>query len=121
MSENQTLYERLGGKDAITTLAYIFSGFVADDPRIAHYFENMDMNRLRGHHKTFLIYALGGPNVYDGKDLRSGHAHLNLSDGDFDAVADNLKKAMDTINIPGDLQSEVLALVSGTRDDVLNR
>jgi hemoglobin len=118
----QSLYERLGGKAAIDAAVDIFYGKVLADDRIKHYFGGVDMDRQKGKQRIFLAYAFGAPVKYEGKDMRAAHAHLQeLSDGHFDAVAENLVATLKELNVAQELIDEVVAIVAPTRDDVLNR
>jgi len=119
-----TLYDKIGGKDAIDAAVEIFYGKVLSDDRIKHFFNDIDMNRQRGKQKAFLAFAFGGPVKYTGKDMREGHKHLverGLNDDHFNAVAENLKTTLEELNVPGELIDQVLAIAESTRDDVLNR
>jgi truncated hemoglobin YjbI len=76
LKKNKTaLYYRLGEEtlDAAVDLLY---RKVLDDPSISHFFEDVDIDRLRYRQKMFLTMALGGPNKYKGRDLTRAHAHL---------------------------------------------
>jgi hemoglobin len=71
-----------------------------------------------------MTMAFGGPHNYTGKDMRDGHAHLverGLNDDHFDAVKDNLGKALRELEVPEEKVAEVLTIVESTRDDVLGR
>ena len=119
MSE-QTLYERIGGKDAVNAAVDIFYTKVLADDRIKHFFDNVDMNRQRMHQKRFLAYAFGGLPTYDGKNMRQAHAHLDLNDTHFGAVAECLQATLEDLNVPADIIGEVMAIAGSTHDDVLN-
>lgn len=119
-----TLYEQIGGKDAIDAAVDIFYGKVLADERISHWFETVDMERQRGKQKAFLAYAFGAPVKYTGQDMRNGHAHLvakGLNDDDFNAVAENLVATLKDLSVGQELIDQVVALVETTRDDVLGR
>lgn len=116
------LYERLGGKDAVTaTVIKMYEKILTDD-LLMPFFVNVDMARLRASQTAFVTLAFGGPNHYDGQHLRQAHAKLNgLSDIHFDAVAGHLTAAMRELNVAEPLIAEALAIVETTRADVLNR
>jgi len=123
-STETTLYQRLGGKDAIDAAVDIFYGKVLSDDRIKHFFDSIDMDKQRGKQKAFLAFAFGGPVKYTGKDMRDGHAHLlekGLNDSHFDAVGENLAATLKELNVPQEMSDEVLAIAESTRDDVLGR
>ncbi len=119
-----SLYERIGGKDALDAAVESFYQKVLSDDRIKHFFDGIDMAKQRGKQKVFLAFAFGGPVKYTGKDMREGHKHLvekGLNDGHFDAVAENLQATLTELGVPGDLIDEVMTIAGSTRDDVLNR
>jgi hemoglobin len=115
-----SLYERLGGRDAVRAAVDIFYEKVLADPILQEKFTNTDMNRQKAHQRAFLTYAFGGPNEYAGKDLREGHKHLNLKEEHFTAVAGHLQATLEELNVPQDLINEVMAIAASTHDDVLN-
>ena len=119
-----SLYEKLGGAAAVEAAVDLFYKKVLADDRINGFFEGIDMDAQIAKQRAFLTMAFGGPHEYTGKDLRIGHAHLvsqGLDDEHFDAVAEDLKITLEEMGVAADLIDEVMALVSTTRDDVLNR
>ena len=118
---SESLYDRLGGKDAVDAAVGIFYEKVLADDRIRHFFDDVDMEAQKGKQRRFLAMAFGAPVKYEGKDLREAHRHLEgLNEGHFVAVAENLKATLEQLSVPADLVDEVMALVGTTHDDVLN-
>ncbi len=121
---SNSLFERLGGQDAVNAAVELFYRKVLADDRINRFFQGVDMDRQAAKQKAFLTMAFGGPNNYSGEDMRKGHAHLveqGLDDSHFDAVVENLGSTLTELGIPDDLISEVVAICETTRDDVLCR
>lgn len=119
-----SLYEKLGGAAVIDAAVDVFYRKVLDDDRINGFFDGIDMEAQIAKQKAFMTMAFGGPHDYSGKDMRIAHAHLvsqGLDDEHFDAVAENLQTSLSELGVPEESIREVLALVEGTRDDVLNR
>lgn len=114
-----TLFEKLGGKDSVNAAVDIFYGKVLADDSIRHFFEGVDTDHLAQHQKLFLTYAFGGLPNYPGKGMREAHAHLDLNEAHFGAVAGHLKATLEELNVPADLQGEVMAIAASTHDDVL--
>lgn len=121
----KTLYEQLGGRDAVEAAVDLFYEKVMADERINLLFEGVDIARQRAKQKAFMTYAFGGAPNYSGQSLRKAHERLvqekGLTDEHFDAVAENLKAALQELNVPAALIKEVLGIVGCTRDDVLGR
>ena len=118
------LYETLGGEAAINQAVDIFYRYVLTDDRINYWFEGVDMEKQAAKQKAFMVMAFGGPHNYTGDDMRKAHAHLvakGLNDTHFDAVKENLEKALNDLSVPEEHIQTVLGVVESTRADVLNR
>lgn len=116
-----TLYDRLGGEAAVDAAVDIFYEKVLADDRINLFFENLDMVAQAVKQKNFLTMVFGGPNNYDGKDMRSAHAHLGLTEEHFDAVVENLAATLKQLGASDDDIGEVAGIANSVKDDVLNR
>lgn len=122
-----TLFEKLGGKDAVDLAVDKFYERVLADDRIKHFFANTDMNKQRAHQKAFLTYAFGGSTEYDGRYMREAHKELvetqGLGSEHFDAVAEDLMTTLKEMGVPDDLLAEVAAVAAAPqhKKDVLNQ
>lgn len=116
-----SLYERIGGEAAVDAAVDVFYRKVLADDRISNYFETLDMDAQRAKQKAFLTFAFGGPSAYAGKDMRAAHAKMNLSEGDFDAVMENLGSTLKELNVPDELITEAAGIAMSVKKDVLNR
>jgi hemoglobin len=121
----ESLYERVGGEEAITAAVGIFYDKLLADPLIRPFFAGLDMERQITKQISFMARAFGGPAQYQGRDLRVAHAELvrtsGLADVHFDAVARHLESTLVEIGVARPVVDEVLAVVEGTRDQVLGR
>src|SRR5262245_35702765 len=95
----KTLYERLGGKDAISSVVDDFVSNVAGDSRINQQFANADIPHLKQMLVEQICQASGGPCTYSGKDMKTAHKGRNISDGDFGALVEDLKKSLDKFKV----------------------
>jgi hemoglobin len=119
-----TLFEQVGGEPAIDAAVDIFYRKVLGDPRIADFFDGVDMNQQAAKQKAFLTFVCGGPNHYTGKDMRSAHARLvkgGLTDVHFDAVVEHLGATLKELGVAAPLIAQIAAVASSTRSDVLGR
>ncbi len=128
MSESTTtpsLYEQLSGEAAVNAAVDIFYRKVLSDHRINRFFNNTDIEKQAAKQKAFLTMAFGGPNNYNGADMRQAHAHLvkklGLDDSHFDAVMEHLGATLQELNVPQGLIAQVAAIAESTRNDVLGR
>ena len=69
--------------------------------------------------KAFLAFAFGAPTAYTGKNMRDAHAHMDLTEAHFNAVAKHLVETLQELNVSGELIDEVVAIAVSTKDDVL--
>ena len=115
-----TLFEQLGGQAAVDAAVDIFYRKVLLDPKINHFFDQVDMSKQIAKQKAFLTYAFGGPNNYSGRDMREAHKHLALTEDHFNAVAGHLQSTLQELNVAPDLINDVMAIAASTHDDVLN-
>ena len=119
-----TLYEQLGGQDAINTAVEIFYRKMLGDDRVANFFDDVDMDGQMAKQASFLTMVLGGPNNYTGKDMREGHKHLlekGLNDSHVDIVIEHLGATLKELGVDDEKIAEVAAIANSARDDVLNR
>lgn len=122
MTTQTSLFDRLGGAPAIQAAAEVFYRKVLADPVLAPYFDDVDMDRQIAKQAAFLTMALGGPNNYSGRDLRTAHAGLpGLTDEHVDRVIVHLAEALRELGAGNADIAEAGAVAASVRDDVLNR
>lgn len=137
----QSLFERLGGEQGITAIAKDFLPRAMQDPRV-----NWDRNgvtrggfgftsgesvawkatpqnvaTLEKHMTEFFALATGGPAHYGGKDMKTAHKDMHISNAEFDAVVGDLKVSLDQLKIPNTEQKELLAIVESTRPEIVTK
>jgi hemoglobin len=119
-----SLYEKLGGEEAINAATDIFYRKMLADERVSGFFDDTDMEGQIAKQKAFLTMAFGGPNNYTGKSLRDGHAHLvekGLSDMHVDVVIEHLGATLKELGVSDEDIAEVASIANSVRDDVLGR
>jgi len=116
-----TLYERIGGEAAVDKAVDVFYDKVLADDRISGFFAGLDMAAQANKQKKFLTMVFGGPNDYDGSDMRAAHAHLSLDEGHFNAVVENLAGTLSELGVADSDIAEVADIANSVKDDVLNR
>ena len=118
---DKKLYDRLGGKDAITAVVDDFVGNVGGDSRINQRFANTDIPHLKQMLVEQICQATGGPCTYTGKDMKTAHKGMNLTDADFSALVEDLKKSLDKFKVPDKEQSELLSALGGMKGDIVGQ
>jgi len=120
-ADNPSLYERLGGKAALTAVVNELWAQVAADTRINAYFAHTKPEAFGGQLVDFLCQASGGPCGYHGKDMKTAHTGMKLTDADFNALAEDTVKALNKFKVPAREKDEVMGLLGSLRGDVVNR
>lgn len=122
-----TLFEKLGGAEAVDLAVDKFYARVLADDRVKQFFVDTDMQKQREHQKAFLTYAFGGSGQYNGRYMREAHEELVTKQGlageHFDAIAENLLATLKDMGVSEELRAEVAAVAAAPqhKKDVLNQ
>lgn len=114
-----TLFEKLGGKPAITAVTNEFYKRVLGDPDLKGYFSNTNMDKQIESQIDFLTMALGGPNNYKGKDMKSAHKGMGITEPHFGKVAGHLVDSLKWAKVPDEDIDAVIALVGPLKADIV--
>jgi hemoglobin len=125
-AKDKTLYDRLGGKKAITAVVDEFVGRVAADVRINSFFAQTaaDPKRLASFKKKLvdqICEASGGSCKYTGKDMKTAHAGMGISGGDFNALVEDLTAALDKLKVGEKEKSELLGALAPMKKDIVEK
>ena len=118
-----TLYDNLGGANAIDAAVGIFYQKVLANNDVSLFFADTNMKEQIEKQKGFLTYAFGGPHHYSGKNMRVGHAHLiskGLNDSHVDIIIQLLGETLSELKVDKTLIDQVAAIANSVRSDVLN-
>lgn len=121
---HKSLFERLGGQEAVNSAVDIFYRKMLMDERVSHFFDDIDMDQQILKQKGFLTWVFGGPNHYSGKNMREGHAHLlkrGLNDTHVDIVIEHLGATLNELGVGTEDIEQVASLANSVRDEVLGR
>ena len=117
-STDATLYQRLGGQAAIAAVVDDTLANVAVDPRINQRFRNSDTLRLKSGLVELLCDRSGGPCTYRGRNMADAHEGMMIRDAEFDALVDDLVRALDKHRVPTREKNELLALLGRMRNAI---
>ncbi|TME14561.1 MAG: group 1 truncated hemoglobin [Chloroflexi bacterium] len=114
-----SLYDRLGGLDAIKAVVDDFVALCAADDRINQKFARTDIPRLKKMLVDQLCEATGGPCTYIGRDMKETHRGLGVTAGEFDALVANLVATLNKFNVPQAEQEELLGALAPMKADIV--
>ena len=121
MTAKQPLYDRLGGKGAIQAVVDDFIGNVAADARINKRFANADIPRLKTKLVEQICEASGGPCKYTGATMLDAHRGMNVTDGEFNALVEDLVKSLDKFKVPSQEKGELLSALGGMKPQIVGK
>jgi truncated hemoglobin YjbI len=110
-----TLYDAVGGAAAIHAAVDLFYDKVLADARLAPFFSDTNMTRMKSAQRAFFTTALGGPAIYTGRDLAAAHAHLPIAGLHFDAVVTHLQAALHELAVPDEIAKAILDVTLSVR------
>ena len=122
--DKKSLYARLGGYDAIALVVDDFIMRLATDKRFEKFFTGFSEDskkRLRQHILDQFCAAAGGPCVYTGREMRTAHKGLGITEADWDAAAKHLVAALDKYKVPEAEKNELLAFVVTQKKDIVEK
>jgi hemoglobin len=137
--EKKPLYDRLGGSVGVKLIVDDFVPRLLDDPRVnftragvkhggfsIHFNQSEQWNptpenveTVKRHFEEFVALATGGPSQYTGKDIKSAHANMHITNPEFDAAMGDLKATLDKLQIANQEQKELLAVIETTREQIV--
>lgn len=126
----ETLYDHLGGESAIYAITDAFIDRAIADPRVnfareGHSHSYPMTPDAKAHVKLYWAQYLDllaeGPQVYEGRNLADVHQGMNISEGEWVALLEDLKLTLDQFHIPSDQQKELITRVAATHDVIVNR
>ena len=114
-----SLYQRLGGSEAITAVIDDFVGRCAADSRINQKFARTDVPRLKKMLVDQVTAATGGPATYAGRSMAETHDGMGVTAGEFDALIGDLVATLDHFAVPAAEQQELLGILGPLRGDIV--
>jgi hemoglobin len=119
--EKKSLYDRLGGKPAITAVVDDFIGNVAGDARINKRFATADIPRLKMMLVDQICQASGGPCIYKGASMKDAHKGMKITDAEFNALVEDLVKSLDKFKVGAQEKNDLLGALGGMKPDIVNQ
>ncbi len=113
-----TLYERLGGRAAITAVVDDSIANVTSDPRINRRFANAGPG-LTKNLVDLICLRTGGPCKYTGADMATAHEGMFIRDDEFDALVEDMVKSLDKFKVPAREKAEALLILQQMRNSIV--
>ena len=123
-AQEKSLYERIGGYNALAAVVDDFVGRLVSDKQFDRFFAGHSTDskkRIRQHILDQFCAATGGPCIYTGRDMKTAHAGLGISEAEWNAAAKHLVASLDKFKVPEKEKGEVLAFVTTLKKDIVEK
>jgi hemoglobin len=117
--KKKSLYERLGGEAAISAVVDDFAQRVLADQRINQKFAKSNAPRLLFFLKQQICAATGGPCKYEGRDMLTAHKNMGITNGEFNALVEDLVATLNKFNVPKAEQDELLSMLAPMKSQIV--
>ncbi len=120
----ESLYKRLGGYDAIAAVSDDFIGRLVGSHTFTKFFEgasNDSKMKIRQHVVDFICMNTGGPCYYTGRDMKTSHKGLGITEKDWNEAAGLLVESLKKFNVPQKEMDELLAIVNSIKGDIVEK
>jgi len=115
------VFRAFHGQEGIDRIIDDFVGRIATDPRIEERFVGKNLVRLRLELKAQVCYLTGGPCAYTGKDMKTAHQGMGLTNLDFNALAEDLEISMDKERVAFQAQDRLLAKLAPMQRPIVTK
>lgn len=115
-----SIYDNIGGAAAVSAAVDDFYARVLADPALAPFFSGTDMQRLKAHQRSFIAAALGGPEVFAGRDMTTAHAGLGITEAHFDSVVAHLVDTLASLGVAADTITAIGSALTPLRADIVS-
>ena len=123
-SAQESLYKRLGGYDAIAAVTGDFLTRLATDKSLSRFFVGHSDDskiKIQQHIVDMVCMATGGPCTYSGRDMKTTHKGLGITEADWNTMAGHFVATLNKFNVPKKEQDELLAIVATTKKDIVEK
>ena len=120
-ASDKKLFDRLGGLDAIKAVVDDFAANVLADDLVNATFKGVDPVHFKQMMVDQVCNATGGPCEYKGKDMKTAHTGMKITEAQFNAVVGDLVKSLDKFKVPAKEKGELLAALGGMKDQIVGQ
>ena len=119
-----SLYKQLGGREGIAIVVNDFTANMAADPRVNIRFKDTkpaELEKFKSNLADQICEATGGSCSYLGKDMKTAHKDMRITEDEWTATVENLVKALDKNNVPAQAKQELLGALGPMKKDIVGQ
>jgi hemoglobin len=117
-----SLYQRLGGYDAIAAVADDLLPRLTGDQRLGRFWKHRGEDGVRREKQLlidFLCASAGGPLYYVGRDMKTSHRGMGIDEHDWQVFLGHVNATLDHFKVPAPEKSEVLGFVESLKKQIV--
>jgi hemoglobin len=115
-----SIFDDIGGPPAVTAAVDDLYRRVIADPALTPYFDGVDMKTLKGHQRSFIAAAVGGPEPYLGRSMGETHAYLNIRAEHFDRVVEHLADTLSDLGVRPSVIEQIGATLAPLKQEIVS-
>lgn len=122
MSEEKSLYDRLGGYDAIAAVCNNLLPRLMGDEKLARFWQNRGTDGIEREKQLlidFLCFNAGGPAYYTGRDMKLSHTGMGIDEQDWSNFLGHLNECLDHFGVPDAERNDVLGFIDSTKAEIV--
>ncbi len=119
---DKSLYERLGGYDAIAAVTDALMVRIKDDDKLRRFYDHRGADGVAREQQLlvdFLCASSGGPIVYTGRDMTTVHIGMRLDEEDWKRAISHLTATLEAFEVPEQEKGEVLAFTESLKPEIV--
>ena len=119
---DRSLYERLGGYDAIAAVTDALMVRIKDDDKLRRFYDHRGADGIAREQQLlvdFLCAASAGPMVYTGRDMTTVHFGMHLDEEDWQRAIVHLTATLEAFNVPEQEKAEMLGFIESLKSEVV--
>ncbi len=119
---DKSLYERLGGYDAIAAVVDALMVRIKDDDKLRRFYDHRGADGIAREQQLlvdFLCASTGGPMVYTGRAMKPVHVGMRLDDEDWKRAMAHLPATLDAFEVPEQEKGEVMSFHENLKSEIV--
>jgi hemoglobin len=110
-----SIFAEIGGAPAVSAAVDSFYERVLADPELSVWFDGIQLSKLKEHQRAFLAVGLGGPELYEGRSMRTAHRGQRITDEAYTAALDHLAAALTDLGVQESITVQVIERIEKLR------
>lgn len=121
VQQEENLFQALGGQQGVNVIVENFIMEIARDERVIDHFAVSNVERFRTMMREHLCFIADGPCEYTGDSMIDTHVGMGVTEGDFNAIVEDMMAAMNQAKVPIGTQNRLLSRLAELRGEIIYR